>query len=335
MLRDNADYYTKDNILELSPALIQINKPEERCLVIPYRNNNIIQTIAETLWVLGGRDDIGYLSKYLPRANWFSDDGETWRGAYGKRLRGWFGGTDQISKVLDVLRGDQFSARAVMVIFDPEEDINLKYKDVPCNNWIQFSIRDNKLNMYVTLRANDLIWGFSGINFFEWSVLQEMLASWLDVEVGQYYHFTGFLQLYKRHFKRAKFMVENKLDSDIYSFSNIERVKVDIKESSFYRQMNEFFEIESTFMSQDLNNVLTKLDNLESEFLKHCGKLMFSYILFQNNQYYEFNRVFLEIKEDHCKIAACYNYRRLSEKGSEIYNVCDSILSKYQLVEIA
>lgn len=334
-LQNEANYYTKDNILELTPALIHVGNPRERCLVIPYRNNNIVQTIAETLWVLGGRNDLKYLSKYLPKADWFSDDGETWRGGYGTRLRSWFGGVDQIKKVITVLRGDQFSARGIMVIFDPKEDIDLNLKDVPCNNWIQLSIRDNKLNMYVTLRANDLIWGFSGINFFEWSVLQELVSNWLNVEVGEYYHFTGFLQLYRRHFNRAKLMMQHKIERDIYNFDAIEHIGVDLSEEKFEQQMSQFFDVEKNFMTMSTSLVLDELEKLDSEFLKHCGKLMFSYLLFQNKSYKDFIRIFSDIKEDHCKIAAAYNYKRFVDKDTEIHRIFDEILSRYQLNEIA
>ncbi|MGG1154374.1 thymidylate synthase [Brevibacillus formosus] len=328
------DFYTKDNIFELTPALIRVESPKERCLVIPYRNNNIIQTIAETLWVLGGRNDLEYLSKYLPRASSFSDDGETWRGAYGKRLKGWFGGVNQINDVMKVLRTDEYSARGVMILFDPSEDINLKYKDVPCNNWIQLSIRDNKLNMYVTVRANDLIWGFSGINFFEWTVLQEMVANWLGLEVGEYYHFAGFLQLYKRHYERANKMLEHRLENDVYSFSYIPHVNIDIREINFDLQMNQFFNIEKKFTYPYTANsldILREIEGLESRFLIHCAKLMLSFILLKNKQFDEFMDVFSCIEEDHYKICAMYNYLRYLDEDCELYNILVEGIKKYNL----
>ena len=72
---------------ELRSYTIGIKRPTERVLVLPERRNNPFAALAETMWVLGGRDDLAYLTRYLPRAGDFSDDGETWRGAYGPRLR--------------------------------------------------------------------------------------------------------------------------------------------------------------------------------------------------------------------------------------------------------
>ena len=74
---------------EILSSLITIDNPNERAIVLKNRNNNIFALIAETLWVLGGRNDLGFLSHYLPRAIDFSDDGLTWRAAYGPRLRNW------------------------------------------------------------------------------------------------------------------------------------------------------------------------------------------------------------------------------------------------------
>jgi len=43
-------------------------------------------------------------------------------------------------------------------------------------------IRDGKLHMNVIVRDNDAVWGFSEINSFEWSVLQEMMAYWTGLK---------------------------------------------------------------------------------------------------------------------------------------------------------
>jgi thymidylate synthase len=59
--------------------------------VLPGRNNNVFAQLAETAWVLAGRNDLAFLGHYLPRVADFSDDGRTWRGAYGPRIRRWGG----------------------------------------------------------------------------------------------------------------------------------------------------------------------------------------------------------------------------------------------------
>ena len=74
---------------EIVDNTIVLLNPTQRCFMLPHRHDNIFANIAETLWVLSGRSDIGWLKKYLPRAADYSDDGTTWRAAYGQRLRRW------------------------------------------------------------------------------------------------------------------------------------------------------------------------------------------------------------------------------------------------------
>lgn len=186
---------------ELLSQTVTFDLPLERCITVPHRKNNIFATIAETMWVIAGRDDIDFLTPYIPRAIAFSDDGERWSGAYGPRLRNWHG-TDQVAEVTSLLRSDPSSRRAVMSIFDPARDF-VPSKDIPCTNWLHPIVRDGAVHLDVVMRSNDIIWGFSGINSFEWTVLLEMLAEWLGVRVGSVTFFISSLHLYERHGERA------------------------------------------------------------------------------------------------------------------------------------
>lgn len=178
-----------------------------RCIIVPERLNNVFAAIAESVWVLAGRNDIGYLLPYLPRAVDFSDDGDTWRGAYGPRIRDW-AGVDQLFHVVDLLRADPTSRRAVISIFDPARDF-VASKDIPCTNWLHFMVRDASLHMEVVMRSNDIFWGFSGINTFEWSVLMEVVARWLGVAPGTTTYFVSSMHLYERHFARANSLLNS------------------------------------------------------------------------------------------------------------------------------
>lgn len=186
---------------ELAGVGFSIQKPHERFVVIPHRLNNPVAMVAETVWVLAGRNDLDFLSHYLPRASEFSDDGLTWRAGYGPRLRNW-NGIDQVAECLRILQADRGSRRAAMAIFDPDRDF-IESKDIPCNNWLHWLIREDQLLLAVSVRSNDLMWGFSGINAFEWSVLQEILAYWLGASVGKQSWLIGSLHLYERHWQRA------------------------------------------------------------------------------------------------------------------------------------
>jgi len=192
---------------ELLSKKVSFELPLERCITVAHRNNNIFASIAETMWVVAGRDDVAFLTPYLPRAAEFSDDGATWRGAYGPRIRDWRG-TDQLAEVVSILKSDPTSRRAVMSVFDPARDFSPS-KDIPCTNWLHPIIRDGAVHLEVVMRSNDIVWGFSGINSFEWTVVLEMLAEWLDVEVGSITFFISSMHLYEYHDERARRMLSS------------------------------------------------------------------------------------------------------------------------------
>lgn len=185
-----------------------IERPQERFPFLPERLGDPFALIAECIWVLAGRNDLNWLTHYLPRAAQFSDDGKVWRAGYGPRLRNW-NGVDQLAEVFGILRNDNTSRRAVMSLFDPGSDFGASL-DIPCNNWLSWLIRDGRLLLNVAVRSNDAMWGFSGINAFEWSVLQELLANWLGVESGPTYFLASSFHIYEhnRHLERAAAVVE-------------------------------------------------------------------------------------------------------------------------------
>jgi thymidylate synthase len=251
---------------ELRSHFLQVQRPRERVYILPNRNNNIFAQIAESIWVMGGRNDLAYLSHYLPRAEDFSDDGLTWRAGYGPRLRNWHG-VDQVTAVAKLLRQDPNTRRAVMVIFDPAEDYG-DSKDIPCNNWLNFLIRGNQLHMNVVVRSNDLIWGFSGINTFEWSILHEMMAYWTGTQVGELSYFVSSLHIYDRHYVRAEKILKQSREKTVYDFCTpAEPFQTDIADLSIVFQR--WFEIEAQ-MRQPNQDLTTAIASFSDPFLRNC-----------------------------------------------------------------
>lgn len=190
---------------ELLNPQITLTSPQKREVLNPGRGANIFAQVAETMWVLHGRNDVEWLSAYLPRAKDYSDDGKTWRGGYGPRLRGGGQGRyeDQLRMVFDLLKRDPLSRRAVIGIYDLVDDAGVDSKDIPCNTFLQFQNRGGALHLTVTVRSNDVMWGWSGINAFEWSTVQEVMASLLKIGVGHLTFNIGNLHLYETHFAKA------------------------------------------------------------------------------------------------------------------------------------
>ena len=67
--------------------------------------------------------------------------------------------------------------------------------DTPCTYAIQFTIVHGRLDMCVTMRSNDLWYGFCN-DQYQFSKLQELIALKLDIETGTYYHFAHNMHLY-------------------------------------------------------------------------------------------------------------------------------------------
>lgn len=237
---------------ELLNVSLTINKPWQRCLVIPQRHDNIFAKIAETLWVLAGRNDIEWLSYYLPRAVDWADDGKHWRAGYGPRLRAWEvqcnsyglkGEIDQVEECYKLLRDDPTTRRAVMSLWNPVEDYK-ESKDIPCNNWLHWIIRDGKLLLNIAQRSSDILWGFSGINLFEWSVLQEYMASWLNIMPGSLTYNITSLHLYDKHYERADKILESCQYKTIYD-ADIDSILPTMYHSEFDSSLATLFEAET------------------------------------------------------------------------------------------
>ena len=73
-----------------SPVMTVYKRPEERVLFYPSRDANPFFHLFEALWMLAGRDDLKFVSRFNKRMKDFSDDGVTLNGAYGYRWKEYF-----------------------------------------------------------------------------------------------------------------------------------------------------------------------------------------------------------------------------------------------------
>lgn len=234
---------------ELRARLVEVSDARSRYLILPHRNNNVFASIAESMWVIAGRNDLSFLSAYLERAIDFSDDGVTWRAGYGPRLRNW-NGVDQLAEIVKILRQDPLSRRAVASIYDPDRDF-VASRDIPCNNWLHFLIRDGHLDLHVAARSTDVWWGFSGINAFEWTFLLEVMARWLKCSPGRLVFFSSSLHLYERHFDRASRLLASQPDRATSGAAELPRFDTDWEDAP--AEWDEWMRLEAGIRSgQDL-----------------------------------------------------------------------------------
>lgn len=209
-------------IKELIAPTFELRNPRARLIHNPERKMNYGFSVGEFLWYWQGREDLEMMQHYNKRMKDFSDDGKTLNSAYGKRLMtNWVvptvHGPSQWQACVQTLLADSDSRRAVMLINRAEDEIKaatVGSKDVPCTLSLQFFVRDNKLNLHVVMRSNDIIWGLCN-DLFSFTLFQECMlldlrkhAQFETLELGSYYHTAGSLHLYERHFEQAEMMLE-------------------------------------------------------------------------------------------------------------------------------
>jgi len=100
----------------------------------------------------------------------------------------------QLDHVLGLLRTQPDTRQACVSIYDAKE-WECYTHDTPCTYAIQFTIVNNRLDMCVTMRSNDLWYGFCN-DQYQFSKLQELVAFRLEIETGVYYHFAHNMHLY-------------------------------------------------------------------------------------------------------------------------------------------
>lgn len=220
-----------------APVVTVYGNPTQRVLFSPLRNANPFFHLMESLWMLSGRNDLAFPMYFNKKFADFSDDNFTVHGAYGNRWRVMFG-MDQIAHIVDELREKPKSRRAVLQMwsalgdlvpieakaYNSEEIISvggLTSKDVPCNTHAYFDLRDNKLNMTVCNRSNDVIWGAYGANAVHFSILQEYIATQLGVPVGQYIQFSHNFHAY----------------TDVYNVETLTALAAEAEQTDYYSEI--------------------------------------------------------------------------------------------------
>lgn len=180
--------------------------------------------------MLAGRNDLTFVKQYNNRMGDYSDDGETLHGAYGWRWIDYFrdgsgvalGTINQLDIIIERLKDDPTDRRCVLQMWDPVNDLDRKGVDVPCNTTIYFKIRNNRLLMTVCCRSNDVIWGTFGANIVHMSMLQEYVASAIDVEIGEYTQVSDSFHAYTKVFDEMHSRLEESDAFDYYSMKHFE-----------------------------------------------------------------------------------------------------------------
>ena len=110
----------------------------------------------------------------------------------------------QLDKIVAKLKHDPDTRQAVISIYDGKEMIKYRH-DTPCTTAIQFSVINNKLEMCVTMRSNDLWFGFCNDQYC-FSELHKLVSGWTGYEQGGYYHFAHNMHIYESQLGKNSFL---------------------------------------------------------------------------------------------------------------------------------
>lgn len=178
-------------------SVVDMNSP---IVNIPERKLNYRFMFAEAWWILSGSNRVTDISRYMKNIAKFSDNGITFRGAYGPKV------VEQLDFIVETLAKEQHTRQAVLNIWreNPRQT-----KDYPCTLNMQWLIRDGKLNCITNMRSSDawLGWVYDVFNF-------SMISNWIlialsthhdvHLELGNLYLSAGSQHLYTQNNKDAE-----------------------------------------------------------------------------------------------------------------------------------
>lgn len=156
-------------------------------------------SFAELITIMNGCDDANVINAWnsaLPR---YQGNYNQYPGAYGTRLRKKFG-FDQLQRAYEALLWNPFSRQVVLEIWKPDIDLPIckgipNNEDIPCNICSMLKIRDDKLYWTQIMRSNDMFLGLP-YNLLQFTSLQEIIAGWLNLELGDYMHISDSMHTY-------------------------------------------------------------------------------------------------------------------------------------------
>ncbi len=156
----------------------------------------------ELAWYLNGDTDIDYINQFSSFWKMITNPGTNQINSnYGHILFG-----NQLKWCLDSLKKDINTRQAIAFLNQPKYQFEGN-KDFVCTMYLNFFVRNNKLNMKVQMRSNDIFYGLTFDAPFFAFVHQHMLL-WLNdtypnLELGVYTHFADNIHFYEQHFELA------------------------------------------------------------------------------------------------------------------------------------
>ena len=193
ILQDGVDFGDTKALFNVG---FYITDPKDRKIINREREWKEDYAEAEWQWYLSGDPNIRTLGDIYGKVPeiWkrMADSNGNVNSNYGYQWER----NKQLDSIIAMLKTNPETRQAAISIYDAKEinDGNYQY-DTPCTYAVQFTIVHGRLDMCVTMRSNDLWYGFCN-DQYQFSKLQEMVSKRLKIETGVYYHFAHNMHLY-------------------------------------------------------------------------------------------------------------------------------------------
>jgi thymidylate synthase len=172
-----------------------VEDPADKVIKTPERKFNQDYAEYEWSWYMSGNRDASEIAERAKIWKQMMIPGTTEVNSnYGYFWRY----NEQLNKVILDLRLNKETRRAIVVHYILHELDRYKY-DTPCNDVLNFYIKDDKLHLTVFARSIDLVFGFSN-DQYTFSKLMEYVSRKTGYEVGQMHWFITNLHIYPRHY---------------------------------------------------------------------------------------------------------------------------------------
>ncbi|MFJ4220029.1 thymidylate synthase [Curtobacterium luteum] len=156
---------------------------------------NTVGAIARFVWMVSGSDRLEDIAFYEKQVRPYTDDELSVPGSsYGKRLFNAKPGLNQMAGVIKELQKNPSSRRAAAVVWIPEDAVR-ESNDIPCTFGLFFHIRGGELIMTTVMRSNNAF-TLVPYNFFEFTMLGEIVAADVGVPFGRYMHWAASMHVF-------------------------------------------------------------------------------------------------------------------------------------------
>lgn len=203
--------------LEIENACFEFHPLKDVYCSFESRKLSLRYAFAELAWYITGDRDDTRIEKYSSMwAMLKNSESPKYHSNYG-----YYVFTEkQLQYCATLLKADKDSRQACIMINRPEVSLS-KSKDKLCTNSIMFRIRNNRLNMTVQMRSNDVIYGL-GYDAIMFSLFYEilylnLLETYPELQHGTYFHTAASFHIYEKHWP----MMEQIVAGDQYTILNV------------------------------------------------------------------------------------------------------------------